>query len=240
MFKIKQQLRRLYAVTAISSLQIAGASWVALLAARGFSLTEIGFAEGVFHFVSFLFEVPSGVIGPPGGLWGRPCPGAGGPSAGAGAAGAGTGSHRRFRRRAHPPRSAGERRLHPPQPEGAAADALQRRCGRRGHHAALSAAGAAARSGPARRVAGARAVRSVFERHAGRPGRKVCRRPWLSLTGAFLAGMLDNLLDVRSDVVLNEMVPSAQRATLVSVSSLTFSLVMLAAAPLMGALFGAL
>ena len=34
MFKIKQQLRRLYAVTAISSLQIAGASWVALLAAR--------------------------------------------------------------------------------------------------------------------------------------------------------------------------------------------------------------
>ena len=62
MFKIKQQLRRLYAVTAISSLQIAGASWVALLAARGFSLAEIGFAEGVFHFVSFLFEVPSGVI----------------------------------------------------------------------------------------------------------------------------------------------------------------------------------
>ena len=62
MFKIKQQLRRLYAVTAISSLQIAGASWVALLAARGFSLTEIGFAEGVFHLVSFLFEVPSGVI----------------------------------------------------------------------------------------------------------------------------------------------------------------------------------
>lgn len=48
MFKIKQQLRRLYAVTAISSLQIAGASWVALLAARGFSLTEIGFAEGMW------------------------------------------------------------------------------------------------------------------------------------------------------------------------------------------------
>ena len=62
MFKIKQQLRRLYAVTAISSLQIAGASWVALLAARGFSLAEIGLAEGVFHLVSFLFEVPSGII----------------------------------------------------------------------------------------------------------------------------------------------------------------------------------
>ena len=62
MIKIKQQLRRLYAVTAISSLQIAGASWVALLAARGFSLAEIGFAEAVFHLTSFLFEVPSGVI----------------------------------------------------------------------------------------------------------------------------------------------------------------------------------
>ena len=62
----------------------------------------------------------------------------------------------------------------------------------------------------------------------------------VAFAGGFLAGMLDDLLDVRSDVVLNEMVPSAQRATLVSVSSLTFSLVMLAAAPLMGALFGAL
>ena len=49
--------------------------------------------------------------------------------------------------------------------------------------------------------------------------------------------MLDDLLDVRSDVKLNEMVPSCQRATLVSVSSLVFSLVMLAIAPLMGALF---
>ena len=65
---------------------------------------------------------------------------------------------------------------------------------------------------------------------------------WLPavLAGGFLAGMLDDLLDVRSDVVLNQMVPSSQRATLVSVSSLTFSLVMLAVAPLMGALFGTL
>ena len=62
----------------------------------------------------------------------------------------------------------------------------------------------------------------------------------VAFAGGFLAGMLDDLLDVLSDVVLNGMVPSAQRATLVSVSSLTFSLVMLAAAPLMGALFGAL
>ena len=35
--------------------------WVALLAARGFSLWEIGLAESVFHVVSLLCEVPSGM-----------------------------------------------------------------------------------------------------------------------------------------------------------------------------------
>ncbi len=34
---------------------------MALLAARGFSLWEIGFAESVFHIVSLLCEVPSGM-----------------------------------------------------------------------------------------------------------------------------------------------------------------------------------
>ena len=65
---------------------------------------------------------------------------------------------------------------------------------------------------------------------------------WLPavLAGGLLAGMLDDLLDVRSDVALNDMVPSSQRATLVSVSSLTFSLAMLGIAPLMGVLFNSL
>ena len=40
MFHIRKQIRNLYAVSALSSFQIAGASWVALLAARGFSLVE--------------------------------------------------------------------------------------------------------------------------------------------------------------------------------------------------------
>lgn len=62
MFHIRKQIRNLYAVSALSSFQIAGASWVALLAARGFSLVEIGIAEGVFHVASLLFEIPSGVI----------------------------------------------------------------------------------------------------------------------------------------------------------------------------------
>ena len=62
MFEIKRQLNRLLTVTALSSFQLAGASWVALLAARGFTLVEIGFAESCFHLASLLFEVPSGVI----------------------------------------------------------------------------------------------------------------------------------------------------------------------------------
>ena len=62
MFNIKRQIRYFYIISTLSSFRIAGASWVALLAARGFSLAEIGVAEGVFHMASLLFEIPSGVI----------------------------------------------------------------------------------------------------------------------------------------------------------------------------------
>ena len=62
MFDCKRQIRRIYAITALSSLQFAGACWAALLAARGFSLTQIGLAETIFHLTSFLFEIPSGII----------------------------------------------------------------------------------------------------------------------------------------------------------------------------------
>ena len=61
-FEAGKQLRLLYLNTSLGAFQIAGASWVALLAARGFFLVEIGFAESVFHVASLLFEVPSGVI----------------------------------------------------------------------------------------------------------------------------------------------------------------------------------
>ena len=37
-------------------------AWVAILAARGFSLVEIGVAETAFHIVSLIFEIPSGVL----------------------------------------------------------------------------------------------------------------------------------------------------------------------------------
>ena len=59
---IKKQMNKLYMVTSVGYFQIAGASWVALLALRGFSLLEIGMLESIFHIVSFCFELPSGVF----------------------------------------------------------------------------------------------------------------------------------------------------------------------------------
>jgi len=61
MFNIKKQINRLYSSVVFGQLSLSGA-WVAILAARGFSLAQIGFAETVFHIVSILFEIPSGVL----------------------------------------------------------------------------------------------------------------------------------------------------------------------------------
>ncbi len=61
MFKIKKQLSKLYTSSILGNLSLTGA-WVAILAARGYSLVEIGIAETVFHIVSLIFEIPSGVL----------------------------------------------------------------------------------------------------------------------------------------------------------------------------------
>ena len=61
MFNIKKQIRKLYSSAIFGQISLSGA-WVAILAARGFSLAQIGFAETVFHIVSILFEIPSGVL----------------------------------------------------------------------------------------------------------------------------------------------------------------------------------
>lgn len=58
---LRRQLRGAYAYSFVSCLNITGAVWVALLAARGYALWQIGMAEGVFHVVSLLAEVPSGM-----------------------------------------------------------------------------------------------------------------------------------------------------------------------------------
>ncbi len=61
MFKIKKQISRLYLSSVLGNLSLTGA-WVAILAARGYSLVEIGVAETVFHITSLIFEIPSGIL----------------------------------------------------------------------------------------------------------------------------------------------------------------------------------
>lgn len=61
MFHIKKQINLLYITSILGNLSITGA-WVAILAARGFSLVQIGFAETVFHITSLIFEIPSGLL----------------------------------------------------------------------------------------------------------------------------------------------------------------------------------
>ena len=59
---IKKQIRNLYIYEIISGFQIVDLVWVFFLLQRGFSLVEVGVAEGVFHAVSMCFEIPSGMV----------------------------------------------------------------------------------------------------------------------------------------------------------------------------------
>ena len=63
-------------------------------------------------------------------------------------------------------------------------------------------------------------------------------RPYLMIVGGFVGALFDDFLEVRSDVLLNEMIPSGQRATLISVSSFLFSMVMIVMSALMGWIMG--
>lgn len=59
---IKKQLRKLYLYELISDFQIVDAVWVVFLLQRGFSIAQVGIAEGVFHVVSMCCEIPSGMV----------------------------------------------------------------------------------------------------------------------------------------------------------------------------------
>ncbi len=59
---LERQMRRLLALEVVGYFRPAGCVWVLLLAGRGFTLAEIGLAEGVFHLVSLCFEIPSGML----------------------------------------------------------------------------------------------------------------------------------------------------------------------------------
>ncbi|MBO4242817.1 MAG: MFS transporter [Clostridiales bacterium] len=60
---------------------------------------------------------------------------------------------------------------------------------------------------------------------------------WIMTLGGFISAFGDDLLQIRADVTLNNMIPESSRATLISVNSLCFSLVMIVLSPLAGMLF---
>lgn len=57
----EKQINKLYLMNAIGNGCLAGAAWVAVLASAGYSATEIGICETIFHIVSLIAEIPSGV-----------------------------------------------------------------------------------------------------------------------------------------------------------------------------------
>lgn len=61
---------------------------------------------------------------------------------------------------------------------------------------------------------------------------------WYLMTiGGFLTAFADDLIQIRSDIALNQMVPPEQRATLISVNSFCFSVLMIVMSPLAGWIF---
>ena len=63
-------------------------------------------------------------------------------------------------------------------------------------------------------------------------------KPGLMILGGFVGAFADDFLEVRTDVILNEMIPSKQRATLISVNSFLFSMVMIVLSTWMGWIMG--
>ena len=55
--------------------------------------------------------------------------------------------------------------------------------------------------------------------------------------GGFIAALSDDALQVRTNTLLQNMFPSEQRATLISIESFTFSMIMIVLSPLAGILF---
>ena len=61
---------------------------------------------------------------------------------------------------------------------------------------------------------------------------------WYLMTiGGLFTAFADDLLQIRSDIALNQMVPPEQRATLISVNSFCFSCIMIVLSPLAGYIF---
>lgn len=271
-FKVRKQIRNLYFITAIGSFQIAGASWVALLALRGFSIVQIGILESIFHVVSMCFEIPSGVVAD---VFGRRK----------------TmiisqyltlisGTFMILSNSFWTEVPANEKRCEDPilvQLQNCVKDSftfLRENRKTRGIIFVNALIGSVATLmlfflqaklpevglkpallGPALFVMGLGAAfgDKAVSLFTGRKYRSIVMfsitgiivavftlftgNPYVICAGGFLAAFSDDFLEVRTDILLNSMIPSEQRATLVSVCSFAFSVVMIVLSPIMGWFF---
>ncbi len=69
----------------------------------------------------------------------------------------------------------------------------------------------------------------ILTEHSG-----VC---WIMTLGGFIAAIGDDALQVRTNAILQDMFPSEQRATLTSIESFSFSVIMIVLSPLAGFFF---
>lgn len=60
---------------------------------------------------------------------------------------------------------------------------------------------------------------------------------WIMTLGGFIAAIGDDALQVHTEAILQDMFPSEQRATLTSVESFSFSVIMIVLSPLAGFFF---
>ncbi|MDD6639324.1 MAG: MFS transporter [Lachnospiraceae bacterium] len=271
-FKVRKQIRNLYFITAIGSFQIAGASWVALLALRGFSIVQIGILESIFHVVSMCFEIPSGVVAD---VFGRRK----------------TmiisqyltlisGTFMILSNSFWTEVPANEKRCEDPilvQLQNCVKDSfafLRENRKTRGIIFVNALIGSVATLmlfflqaklpevglkpallGPALFVMGLGAAfgGKAVSLFTGRKYKSIVMfsitgiivavltlftgNPYVICAGGFLAAFSDDFLEVRTDILLNSMIPSEQRATLVSVCSFAFSVVMIVLSPIMGGFF---
>ena len=61
--------------------------------------------------------------------------------------------------------------------------------------------------------------------------------PLIMIICGFIASFFDDIIEIRSNTTLNEMIPEDERATLISVNSFTYSVFMIIMSPVIGWLF---
>ena len=59
---LQQNVWKHYLYCFVSNLRFTHGVWMIYLSSLGFSLTELGLVEGLFHIVSFLMEVTTGAV----------------------------------------------------------------------------------------------------------------------------------------------------------------------------------